>query len=163
MDRRKYPSYPIIGVGGVIFQEEQVLLIKRAKEPNLGQWSIPGGAVKTGETLREALLREVREETHLEVEILGLAKIFDRIVRSSQGRVTYHYVLADYVCRYRSGELQSDSDAQEARFVSLQDLSSYPIPAHTLEVIKWADYLRKNTPMLSSLSRVEGFPDKIFF
>jgi len=141
---RKYPDRPIIGVGGIIFREDQVLLIKRGEEPSLGQWSIPGGVVQVGETLEEAVIREIREETHLEVEVLALAKVLDRIFRDPDGRVAYHYVLADFLCRLRAGELKSDSDAQEARFVALQDLPSYQIARVTLEVIHRANQLRKN-------------------
>jgi len=142
--KRKYPDRPIIGVGGIIFQEDQVLLIKRGMEPSLGQWSIPGGAVHVGETLDEAVRREILEETHLEVEVLTLAKVLDRIFRDPDGRVAYHYVLVDFLCRWKAGELRSDSDAQDARFVSLQDLPSYQIAPVTLEVIHRADRLRKN-------------------
>lgn len=142
--KRKYPDRPIIGVGGIVFQGDQVLLIKRGEEPSLGQWSIPGGVVQVGETLEEAVIREIREETHLEVEVLALTKILDRIFRDPDGRVTYHYVLADFLCRLRAGELKSDSDAREARFVALQDLPSYQMAPPTLEVIHRADQLRKN-------------------
>jgi mutator protein MutT len=142
--KRKYPDRPIIGVGGIIFHEDQVLLIKRGMEPSLGQWSIPGGAVHVGETLEEAVRREILEETHLEVEVLTLAKVLDRIFHDPEGRVVYHYVLVDFLCRCKAGELKSDTDAQDARFVSLQDLPSYQIAPITLEVIHRADRLRKN-------------------
>ena len=142
---RKYPDHPIIGVGGIIFQGDQVLLIKRGKEPGLGQWSIPGGVVRTGETLKEAVVREVLEETHLAVEVLALAKVLERIFRDPDGRVAYHYVLVDFLCRRVGGVLQSDSDAQEACFVPLKDLASYKVIPITLEVIRRADWLRKNT------------------
>lgn len=142
--RRKYPGHPILGVGGILFEEDRVLLVKRGKEPALGQWSIPGGVVRVGETLKEAVSRELLEETHLEVEILTLAKVLDRIFRDPDGRVAYHYVLIDFLCRRTGGELKPDSDAQEARFVPLQDLPSYQIAPVTLEVIRLGDWLRKN-------------------
>jgi len=141
---RKYPSHPIIGVGGIIFQQDQVLLVQRGKEPNLGQWSIPGGAVNTGETLKEAVVREVFEETHLEVEALALVKVLERIFRDPEGRAAYHYVLVDFLCRCRRGQLQSDSDAQDARFVPLKDLPSYAVAAFTQEVIQRAAWMEKN-------------------
>jgi ADP-ribose pyrophosphatase YjhB (NUDIX family) len=141
---RKYPDHPIVGVGGIIFQGDQVLLIKRGKEPGLGQWSIPGGVVLTGETLKEAVVREVFEETHLEVEVLSLAKVLERIFRDPNGRVAYHYVLVDFLCRLVKGALQPDSDAQQACFVPLKDLASYKVVPITLEVIRRADWLRKN-------------------
>jgi ADP-ribose pyrophosphatase YjhB (NUDIX family) len=142
--KRKYPSHPIIGVGGIIFQQDQVLLIKRGREPGLGQWSIPGGAVQTGETLKEAVVREILEETHLEVEVLALAKVLERIFRDPEGRVAYHYVLVDFLCQCRGGQLKSDSDAQDARFVPLKDLPSYEVAAVTLEVIHRAAGMEKN-------------------
>jgi ADP-ribose pyrophosphatase YjhB (NUDIX family) len=141
---RKYPDHPIVGVGGIIFQGDQVLLIKRGKEPGLGQWSIPGGVVRPGETLKEAVVREILEETHLKVEVLALAKVLERIFRDPDGRVAYHYVLADFLCQPLEGTLQPDSDAQDARFVPLGDLPSYEVVSVTLEVIRRADWLRKN-------------------
>ncbi|KPK88609.1 MAG: hypothetical protein AMJ94_14585 [Deltaproteobacteria bacterium SM23_61] len=141
---RKYPDQPIVGVGGIIFREEQVLLVKRGKEPGLGQWSIPGGVVRRGETLKEAVVREILEETHLKVEVLALAKVLERIFRDPDGRVAYHYVLVDFLCRFLDGALQPDSDAQDARFVPLKDLPSYEVVPVTLEVIRRADWLRKN-------------------
>jgi 8-oxo-dGTP diphosphatase len=155
--KRKYPDRPIIGVGGIIFHEDQVLLIKRGMEPSLGQWSIPGGAVGVGETLEEAVRREILEETHLEVEVLTLAKVLDRIFRDPDGRVAYHYVLVDFLCRCKAGELRSDSDAQDARFVSLQDLPSYQIAPITLEVIYRADQLRKNPEIWNSPTAIGNF------
>ncbi len=98
----------------------------------------------TGETLKEAVVREVFEETHLEVEVIALAKVLERIFRDPEGRVAYHYVLVDFLCRCRGGELKSDSDALDARFVPLKDLPSYEIAAVTLEVIHRAAWLQKN-------------------
>jgi len=148
--KRKYPDQPIIGVGGIIFREDQVLLIKRGREPSLGQWSIPGGAVFVGETLEEAVRREVLEETHLEVQVLTLLKVLERIFRDPDGRVAYHYVLVDFLCHYQAGELRPDSDAQDACFVNLQDLSSYRIAPITLDVISRADRLRRNPELWNS-------------
>ena len=148
--KRKYPEQPIVGVGGIVFHENQVLLIKRGKEPNLGQWSIPGGAVHTGETLQEALIREVREETHLQVEVLALVKVLDRIFRDPDGRVAYHYVLLDFLCRPQGGEPMPDSDAQDARFIALEDLPAYRLPPVTLKVIRRASRLWKNPELLKA-------------
>ena len=155
--KRKYPDQPIIGVGGIVFREDQVLLVERGMEPALGQWSIPGGVVDVGETLKEALRREVLEETHLEVEVLTLAKVLERIFRDPDGRVAYHYVLVDFLCRPKAGELRSDSDARDARFVSLRDLPSYQIAPITLEVIHRADRLRKNPQIWNSLADMGNF------
>lgn len=121
-----------------------VVLIQRGKEPGLGQWSIPGGVVRTGETLKEAVVREVLEETHLEVEVISLAKVLERILRDPKGRVVYHYVLVDFHCGYRGGKLRSGSDAGEARYVPLKALSSYGVSPLTLEVIHRVAWLQKN-------------------
>jgi ADP-ribose pyrophosphatase YjhB (NUDIX family) len=94
--------------------------------------------------------REIFEETHLEVQVLTLVKVLERIFRDSDGRVAYHYVLVDFLCDYRAGELQSDSDAQDARFVNLQDLPSYRIAPITLGVISRADRLRQNPELWDS-------------
>lgn len=148
--KRKYPEQPIVGVGAIIFRGDQVLLIQRGQEPSRGQWSIPGGAVLVGETLEEGVRREILEETHLEVRVLTLVKVLERIFRDSDGRVAYHYVLVDFLCEYRAGELRSDSDAQDARFVNLQDLPSYQIAPVTLEVISRGDRLRQNPELWDS-------------
>lgn len=151
---RKYPQYPIIGVGGIIFQDDQVLLIKRGKEPALGEWSIPGGVVRVGETLKEAVIREIREETNLEVEVLGLAKVIERIFREADGRVSYHYVLFDFLCQMKSGDLRAGSDAQEVRFVPLTEISTYKLTPATQEVIQRANKMRKSP---GSLAEPAGF------
>jgi 8-oxo-dGTP diphosphatase len=142
--KRKYPGRPIVGVGGIVFDEDRVLLVKRGREPSRGEWSIPGGAMHTGETLKEGVIREVREETHLQVEVLALVKILERIFRDPDGRVAYHYILADFLCVRRSGILTADSDARDACFVSLADLPGYHLPRVTEEVIKQGYRLLKN-------------------
>jgi mutator protein MutT len=156
---RKYPDHPIVGVGGIIFEGDQVLLIKRGKEPGLGQWSIPGGVVHTGETLKEAVVREVFEETHLEVEVMALAKVLERIFRDPDGRIAYHYVLVDFLCQLVKGTLQPDSDAQEACFVPLKELASYKVVPITLEVIRRAEWLRKNIGKEVPSPEIQGVYD----
>jgi 8-oxo-dGTP diphosphatase len=141
--QRKYPNRPIVGIGAVIFEEEKVLLVKRGREPALGQWSIPGGCVDLGETLEQALIREVCEETHLEVEVLALVKVLERIFREPDERVAYHYVLIDFLCGCRGGVLSAGSDAAEARFVPLREFSAYGLAPVTVQVIHRADGMRK--------------------
>jgi 8-oxo-dGTP diphosphatase len=142
--RRKYPQQPIVGVGGILFQEERVLLVRRGKEPARGQWSIPGGVVDTGETLREAVAREMREETGIQIEPTALIKILDRIFRNGRGRVAYHYVLVDFLCRYIGGEVRAGSDALEARFIPVADLSSLDVIPVARDVIYEAAQREKN-------------------
>ncbi len=155
---RKYPARPIVGVGGIVIRGDEVLLVKRGREPGLGEWSIPGGAVRTGETLKEAVAREVREETHLEVEAFTLVKVLERIFREPEGRVAYHYVLVDFLCLYQKGELQPDTDAQDARFVPLSELPSYNLVSITFDVIRRAAWLLNN-PDPGDLS---SFPGTIY-
>ena len=133
--KREYPEAPIAGVGAVIVQKSpdgvpRVLLIRRGQEPLKGEWSLPGGAIELGETLEQAICREVLEETGLIVEVLDTVHAFDRISRDDQGRVRYHYVLVDFLCRVTGGTLACATDAAEARWATidqLQDLASFTV------------------------------------
>lgn len=115
-----------------------MVLIERGHEPLKGYWSIPGGVVETGETLDEALRREVREETGLSVEPLTLVEVFERITRDRRGRPEYHYVLLDYLCRPRTGRLRAADDCSRARWVERRSLKRYRLTEGTLEVIEKA-------------------------
>src|SRR3954469_16357759 len=114
--QREYPRQPLVGVGAVIVEKGRVLLIKRGKAPLLGEWSIPGGMLELGETLRQAAEREALEETGLVVRASELLGIFDRIVADEAGRHQYHYVLIDFLCEVISGELQAAGDAADAQW-----------------------------------------------
>lgn len=131
--RREYPDAPIAGVGAVIVQGGLILLIRRGQQPLRGEWSLPGGAVELGETLEEAICREVLEETGLIVEPVEVVKAFDRIARDAQGRVQYHYVLIDFLCRVTGGTLACATDAVEARWAGPGDLAG--LTPLTIEVI----------------------------
>jgi mutator protein MutT len=124
-----------VGVGAVIVDRNRVVLVKRAHEPLKGEWSLPGGAVEVGETLVEAVRREVREETGLDVRIGPVVEVLDRIHRSDDGRVEFHYVLVDYLCAPASGTLAPCSDAADAHWVSVDDLQAYDLAETTLAVI----------------------------
>ena len=119
---------PLVGVGGVVVHQNRVLLVQRGNEPLLGQWSIPGGLIDVGETLREAVIREVKEETGLDVEPIELIELLDRIHRQD-GRVRYHYVIADYLCRVAGGTLGAASDAAAARWVERAEWNSHTHPS----------------------------------
>jgi 8-oxo-dGTP diphosphatase len=139
--RREYPEAPIAGVGAVIVRfdadgAKRVLLIRRGQEPLKGEWSLPGGAVELGETLEEAICREVLEETSLAVEVLDTVQAFDRISRDDAGRVRYHYVLIDFLCRVTGGSLACATDATEARWASADELEG--LTQLTVEVIRKA-------------------------
>ena len=103
MTDRRHPERPIVAVGAVILDGDRVLLVQRGQEPLKGEWSLPGGAVETGETLDAALVREVREETCLEVVVGPVVEVLDSIRRDAEGRAEYHYIIIDYACRVRAG------------------------------------------------------------
>jgi ADP-ribose pyrophosphatase YjhB (NUDIX family) len=134
-DPRRYPERPIIGVGAVVFDEDRVLLVKRGREPLKGEWSLPGGAVEVGESLETAVAREVFEETELHIEVGPVIEVLDRIQRTLDGRVEYHFVIVDYLCRPRDGLVKSGSDAADARWVPLADLPSYRLTTKAQAVI----------------------------
>src|SRR5581483_8618256 len=119
---REYPDRPFIGVGSVIIENDRVVLVKRAHPPIQGDWSIPGGVLEVGEMIREAAVREAREETGLIVEPGELLGVFDRVLRDVDKRVQYHYVLVDFLCRRIEGELVAASDAAEVRWFSRAEL-----------------------------------------
>lgn len=136
--RRQYPDRPYVGVGAVIVQDGQVLLVKRKYEPLAGQWSLPGGAVEIGETLESCLVREMVEETGLEVSVGPVIEVFDRITRDDEGRVMYHFVLVDYLCWPIAGELSAGSDVADARFVDPTELDRFDLTAKAISVIEQA-------------------------
>lgn len=133
---RQYPERPIVGVGAVVLDGGRVLLVKRAHEPLKGEWSLPGGAVDVGETLDEAIRREVREETSLEVEVGPVVDVLDRIRTDPDGRVRYHFVLVDFLCRPCGGALQCASDAEEAAWADGDALVRYGVAEATMRVIE---------------------------
>jgi len=121
---REYPQAPLVGVGAVIVLEDRVLLVRRATEPLKGRWTLPGGMLELGETLSQGVAREVREETGLEVEVVELVEILDRIHREGD-RVRFHYVIADYLCRVTGGTLRAASDAGAVRWVERAEWNSH--------------------------------------
>jgi len=125
---------PRIGVGAVLIHQDKVLLIKRGKEPLRGRWVVPGGTVELGETLEQALVREVQEETGLTVRPLEVVLVFDRIEREGDA-VRYHYVIIDYLCDYVSGTPRAASDALDVAFVARDDLPGYSLPEKALAVV----------------------------
>jgi len=134
--RRSYPDHPIVGVGAVIVERGRALLVRRATEPLLGEWSIPGGMLELGETLRDGVRREVLEETGLVVEPGEVLDIFDSIFTDGEGRTQYHYVLIDYLCRLISGEARAGTDVNEVRWVSGTDLAAMKLRESIEQVVR---------------------------
>ena len=132
---RAYPAQPVVGVGAVVLDSDRVLLVKRGHEPLKGEWSIPGGAVELGETLEAAIAREVREETGLEIEVGPIVDVLDRLRYDADGRVKYHYILVDFLCRPSGGVLCCASDADAAEWASLDHLARYAVADATVSVI----------------------------
>jgi 8-oxo-dGTP diphosphatase len=129
--QREYPESPLVGVGAVIIDhasddrhsdESRVLLIRRGQPPLLGEWSLPGGVLECGETLREAVAREAREETGLLVEPGEMLGVYERIIPGDERRVRYHYVLIDFLCRPIGGDLKAGSDAADVRWFTRDEL-----------------------------------------
>jgi 8-oxo-dGTP diphosphatase len=139
---RIYPRRPVIGVGTVVWHGERVLLVRRARPPREGQWSLPGGAQQLGETLAEAACREVREEAGLEVELGAVVATVDLIERDSDGRVRYHYTLVDFTAEAASLALRPGSDAADARWFELSEIETLGLWSETVRIIRLARELR---------------------
>lgn len=133
--KREFPEIPFVGIGAIIIADGGVLLVKRAHPPIQGQWSIPGGVLEVGELVRDAAVREAREETGLIVETGELLGVYDRVLRDQKNRVQYHYVLIDFLCRPVGGELRAASDAAEVRWFTRAELPALNLAEDTQDVI----------------------------
>jgi len=142
---REYPERPVVGVGGVIVHRGRAVLIRRGTEPLLGQWSIPGGTIEIAETIEEAVRRELREETGLEVRVLELIELFDRIYLENgatpsqdKKKPRYHYVIADYLCELVGGEPRAGSDVTDLAFAREDELDRFGLTKKARSVLKKA-------------------------
>jgi mutator protein MutT len=137
---RAYPSSPILAVSAVVLNGEAVLLVQRGHAPLAGQWALPGGVVELGETVAQAVIREVKEETGVTVEPTAVLDVVDKIERDPGGAVRYHYVLVVFHCRYAGGMLQACSDAKKAQWVPVQEISltnEFPLSGDSLRGLNW--------------------------
>ena len=141
---REYPDLPRVGVGAVILDGDHVLLIQRGSGGTLpGKWSLPGGLVELGETTREAVCREIGEECGLEIELIDVCGVLDRVVRDREGRVRYHWVLVDFLAVARGGALCAGDDAADARWVRIDEVEQYDTTDGLLDMIERAVALRE--------------------
>jgi len=137
--RREYPERPLVGVGAVILSDAGVVLIKRAKPPRVGAWSLPGGAQKLGETVAEAAHREILEETGLVAEVIGLIDVVDSISPANDGRIQYHYTLVDMLAVASAEDVpKAGADAADAIWVPIDDLANYKLWYETIRIINQA-------------------------
>ncbi len=135
-DARRYPAYPRIGVGAVVFDLlHRVLLVRRGKPPAAGQWGLPGGLLRLGEALQDALHRELAEECGIRVEIVDLISLYETVVRDSADRIAYHYVVADYLCRWREGAITPGDDVQAVAWAGAENIARYELTAAATEMI----------------------------
>ena len=142
---REYPDRPVVGIGGVLIEDERTLLIRRGSEPLLGQWSIPGGTLELGESLQQGVAREMLEETGLEVEVLDMIEVFDRIFmdpadRPAQGnpRPKYHYVIVDYLCERKSGTPRAGGDVTDIAYATEPELEKFHLTPTAMRVLRHA-------------------------
>ncbi len=146
MPKRLYPSQPVVGVGAIIICDGKLLIGKRRSEPGKGKWSVPGGLVELGESTEQAIIREVKEETGLDVCDPELVDVVNRIIFDEKGAIKYHFVIIDYFLKLKGGELRAADDAEELRWVPLEDLEKFNI-TDTLR-----DFLHRNMDKLKKLN-----------
>ncbi|HUJ29719.1 MAG TPA: NUDIX hydrolase [Candidatus Acidoferrum sp.] len=137
-DSREYPERPVVGVGGVVIANGRALLIKRGHPPLEGEWSIPGGTLELGETLLEGVRRELAEETGIEVQVLDLIEVFERVFRDEAGKTRYHFVILDYLCEAVRGHAHAGSDVVDVAWATKPELAKYSLTPTATRVIRKA-------------------------
>ena len=135
MGNNEYPESPRVAVGGVVIKEDRVLLVRRGKAPSEGEWAIPGGSVELGETLQEAVRREILEETGISIRVGEPIHIFDDVRRDEAGHIRFHYVILDFSGEFLSGEVRAADDARDARWVSPAEFSQLNINTNTIKLM----------------------------
>jgi 8-oxo-dGTP diphosphatase len=134
-DDRTYPQRPYLAVSAAIFRNGQVLVVRRARKPTLNLYTLPGGVVEAGEPLADALVREVREETALEIEPVGLAGHREVITRDADGRVERHFVIMSFAARWRGGEPVLNDELDDARWLDPSELANYRTTEGLAEIV----------------------------
>jgi ADP-ribose pyrophosphatase len=138
----EYPDRPRVAVGGVVIKEGRVLLVRRDKPPSFGEWAIPGGSMELGETLKEAVERELREETGVTVRAGEVCHILEDVRRDQDGRIRFHYVILDLAAEYLAGEPRAASDAREAAWLGPEELENRPVNKNTLALLSKLGFIR---------------------
>ena len=140
---REYPDRPWVGVGIVVWRGDEILLVRRAKPPRLGEWSIPGGAQSLGETVFDAAIREVREETGIAIRPTGIVTVVDSIIRDAEQRPQFHYTLVEISAEWMAGEAVAADDVDDVRWTT---------PAMAATLVKWDETLR----IIAEAARLRG-------
>lgn len=148
--KRLYPDQPIVGVGAVIINNGKILLEKRKNDPGRGKWSVPGGLVELGERVEEAVIREVKEETGLDVEKPEHIDVVDNISFDEAGKIKYHFVIIDYLVRLSGGALKAASDAEELEWVALDEVERYDLTK------TFREFFERNEEKLRNLRNCTG-------
>jgi len=134
-ENREYPERPVIAVGGVVVSDARVLLIRRAQPPLEGRWSIPGGILELGETIAQAIERELMEETRVRVHTLGLIEIYEKVLRLPNQPPQYHFVILDYLCELKDGNAQAGSDVTDVAWSTEGELDRFDLTAEAKRVV----------------------------
>ncbi|MFQ5824276.1 MAG: NUDIX hydrolase [bacterium] len=136
MNKRKYPSQPLLGVGAVIIKNGKILLVKRRFEPKANYWTLPGGLVELGEEVRQALIREIREECSIEIEPAKIIDVIDFIEYDAEARVKFHYILIDFEAVYKGGEITPSSDVLNVKWFTKNELNNIELPEITQKFLE---------------------------
>ena len=142
MLKREYPEYPMVGVGALIKQNDSVLLVKRAHKPGKCKWALPGGLLKLGETIKDAVKREVKEEVGLKVELVDLIDVSDYIVFDDENRIRFHYLILNFLANRIDGEIRGSEESSHVNWFKVEELNSLEMTSTTEKLLK--DYFMKD-------------------